>query len=212
MEPKGQMLGFDLDDTAYVPVATVLQLFNQTDLGEIDLTYTPAEATRRVEADVKRVLTERHDGEEDFTVTTQEAMLAVFGNVMNIITMAVGAIAGISLVVGAIGILTMMWITVRERTEEIGLARAIGASAGQVAGLFLAEAAAIALLGGGAGVVIGFGLGAGLRWFVPGLPVETPIEFVVAALGVSLAVGLLSGVLPARRAARLDPIEALRAE
>ena len=212
MEPKGQMLGFDLDDTVYAPVATVLQLFNLSDLGEIDLTYTPAEAGKRIEVDVKRVLTERHDGEEDFTVTSQEAMLAVFGNVMNIITMAVGAIAGISLVVGAIGILTMMWITVRERTEEIGLARAIGASAGQVAGLFLVEAAAVALLGGGAGVAIGFGLGALLRWLVPGLPVETPLEFVVAALGVSLAVGLLSGVLPARRAARLDPIEALRAE
>ena len=212
MEPKGQMLGFDLDDTAYVPVATAMRLFNHLDLGEIDLTYTPAEAGKRVEADVKRILTERHDGEEDFTVTSQEAMLAVFGNVMDVITMAVGAIAGISLVVGAIGILTMMWITVRERTDEIGLVRAIGASAGQVAGLFLAEAAAVALLGGAAGVAVGLGLGATLRWLVPGLPVETPPEFVVAALGVSFTVGLLSGVLPARRAARLDPIEALRAE
>jgi putative ABC transport system permease protein len=126
--------------------------------------------------------------------------------------MAVGAIAGISLVVGAIGILTMMWITVRERTEEIGLVRAIGASAGQVATLFLAEAAVIALLGGIAGILVAVGLGAGLRWFVPGLPVETPIRFVLAALGVSLAVGLASGVLPARNAARLDPIEALRTE
>jgi putative ABC transport system permease protein len=126
--------------------------------------------------------------------------------------MAVGAIAGISLVVGAIGILTMMWITVRERTSEIGLARAVGASTQQVASLFLIEAAVVALLGGAAGVAIGFGLGAALRWFVPGLPVETPLSFVVVALVVSLAVGLLSGVLPARRAARLDPIEALRAE
>jgi putative ABC transport system permease protein len=212
MEPKGQMLGFDLDDTAYVPVATAMRLFNLEDLGEIDLTYQPPDARTRIEAAVKRVLAERHDGEEDFTVTSQEAMLAVFGNVMTVITMAVGTIAGISLVVGAIGILTMMWITVRERTDEIGLVRAIGASAAQVAGLFLAEAAAVALLGGAAGVAIGLGLGAALRWFVPGLPVETPLGFVLAALGVSLAVGLLSGVLPARRAARLDPIEALRAE
>jgi putative ABC transport system permease protein len=212
MEPKGQMLGFDLDDTAYIPVASALRLFNQTDLAEIDLTYMPAEATKHFEAEAKRILTERHDGEEDFTVTTQEAMLEVFGNVMRVVTMAVGAIAGISLVVGAIGILTMMWITVRERTEEIGLARAIGASAAQVAGLFLAEAALVALLGGAAGIAIAFGLSAGLRWFVPGLPVETPLGFVLAALGVSLGVGVLSGVLPARRAAQLDPIEALRAE
>jgi putative ABC transport system permease protein len=150
MQPKGQMLGFDLDDSVYVPVATAMRMFNLDDLGEVDLTYAPADAIGRIEADVKRVLKERHAGEEDFTVTTQEAMLAVFGNVMRIITMAVGAIAGISLVVGAIGILTMMWITVRERTAEIGLVRAIGASAGQVAGLFLAEAAAVAVLGGAA--------------------------------------------------------------
>jgi len=212
MEPKGEMLGFDLDDIAYVPVATAMQLFNLTDLGEVDLTYSPAEAGPRIEAEVKRVLKARHDGEEDFTVTTQQAMLDVFGNVMGMVTMAVGAIAGISLVVGAIGILTMMWITVRERTEEIGLARAIGASASQVAVLFLAEASMVALLGGAAGVAIGLGLGAVLRWFVPGLPVETPLSFVLLALGVSLAVGLVSGVAPARRAAQLDPIEALRAE
>jgi putative ABC transport system permease protein len=212
MEPKGQMLGFDLDDTAYVPVATAMRMFNLTDLGEIDLTYTPAEATHRIEVEVKRVLAARHSAEEDFTVTTQEAMLSVFGRVMNMITTAVGAIAGISLLVGAIGILTMMWITVRERTAEIGLVRAIGASGLQVAGLFLAEAAAIAVLGGLAGVAIGLGLGALLRWFVPGLPVETPPGLVALALGVSLGVGLLSGVLPARRAASLDPIEALRAE
>jgi putative ABC transport system permease protein len=212
MEPKGEMLGFDLDDTVYVPVATAMRLFNLRDLGEIDLTYTPADATKRVEADVIRVLKSRHGGEEDFTVTTQQAMLDVFGNVMGMVTMAVGAIAGISLLVGAIGILTMMWITVTERTQEIGLSRAIGASATQVAGLFLAEASIVALLGGAAGVTIGFGLGWALRWFVPGLPVETPLSFVLMALGTSLAVGLVSGVLPARRAARLDPIEALRAE
>jgi putative ABC transport system permease protein len=212
MEPKGNMLGFDLDDTAYVPVATAMQLFNLSDLGEIDLTYVPADATARIVAEVKRVLAQRHGGDEDFTVTTQEAMLSVFGNVMRVITMAVGAIAGISLVVGAIGILTMMWITVRERTAEIGLARAIGASTHQVAAVFLAEAAAVAVLGGAAGVAIGLGAGLVLRWLVPGLPIETPLGFVAAALGVSLAVGLVSGVLPARRAAALDPIEALRAE
>src|SRR5262249_33827650 len=182
MEPKGQMLGFDLDDSAYVPVATAMRLFNLLDLGEIDVTYASADMTDRIAADITRVLRARHDGEEDFTVTTQQAMLDVFGNVMGMVTMAVGAIAGISLVVGAIGILTMMWITVRERTAEIGLARAIGASTSQVAALFLFEAAALALLGGVAGVAIGFGLGAGLRWFVPGLPVETPMSFVLMAL------------------------------
>jgi putative ABC transport system permease protein len=212
MEPKGEMLGFDLDDTAYVPVATAMQLFNLSDLVEVDLTYTPADATRRIAAEVKRVLADRHSGEEDFTVTTQEAMLEVFGNVMEVVTMAVGAIAGISLVVGAIGILTMMWISVSERGVAIWLVRAVGASRGQVAMLFLAESAGLALVGGIAGLLLGLGVGAALRWIVPGLPVETPLRFVAAALVTSLGVGLLSGVLPARRAARLDPIEALRSE
>jgi putative ABC transport system permease protein len=161
---------------------------------------------------VKRVLTERHDGNEDFTVTTQEAMLEVFGNVMSVITMAVGAIAGISLLVGATGILTMMWIAVGERTSEIGLVRALGATREQVQALFLAEAATLAALGGVAGIAMGLGLGYLLRLAVPGLPVETPLAFVLAGLGVSVVTGLVAGVVPARRAASFDPIEALRAE
>jgi putative ABC transport system permease protein len=114
--------------------------------------------------------------------------------------------------VGATGILTMMWIAVGERTAEIGLVRSLGATQAQVRTIFLAEAAALALLGGAAGVLCGLGLCALLRAAVPGLPVETPAAFVLAALLVSLGTGLGSGVLPAQRASRLDPIEALRAE
>jgi putative ABC transport system permease protein len=139
-------------------------------------------------------------------------MLDVFGNVMDVITMSVGAIASISLLVGATGILTMMWIAVGERTSEIGLLRALGATAAQVQAVFLAEAVALATLGGGLGIAIGLGLGALLRVAVPGLPVETPLRFVAAGLVVSFATGVAAGVAPARRAAALDPIEALRAE
>jgi len=212
MEPKGQMMGFDIDDVAYVPVASAMDLFNQDELFEIDLIYSSARDAARVEAEVRRVLAVRHGGTEDFTVTSQEAMLDVFGKVMDVVTMAVGAIAGISLLVGATGILTMMWIAVGERTSEIGLVRALGATRGQVQALFLAEAAALATLGGIAGIALGLGLGAALRFFVPGLPVETPVRFVLAGLATSVLTGLVSGVAPARRAASLDPIEALRAE
>jgi len=212
MSSKGQFLGFDIDDAAYVPVASAMKLFNLPELNEIDIVYTHAGLAPQVEREVRRVLTERHGGEEDFTVTTQAAMLAVFDNVMNVITMSVGAIAGISLLVGAIGILTMMWIAVGERTGEIGLARAIGATRRQVHVLFLVEAAALATTGGILGVLAGLGIAALLRLAVPGLPVHTPLLFVGMAVAVSVGTGLLSGLLPARRAAALDPIEALRAE
>jgi putative ABC transport system permease protein len=211
MQPKGQMMGFDIDDIAIVPVASALRLFNQDELFEIDLVYANIRETPRVEAEVKRLLATRH-GDEDFTVTTQEAMLDVFGKVMDVITMAVGAIAGISLLVGATGILTMMWISVGERTGEIGLLRALGASREQVQVVFLAEAAALATLGGTLGIAFGLGIGAALRVALPGLPIETPMRFVLAGLVVSFATGVVAGVAPARRAAGLDPIEALRAE
>lgn len=212
MATKGQFLGFDIDDSAYVPVMSAMKIFNLSEVNEIDIVYAHAGLAKQVEGEVLRLLVERHGGEEDFTVTTQAAMLSVFDNVMNIITASVGAIAGISLLVGAIGILTMMWIAVGERTAEIGLARAIGATRQQIHLLFLIEAAALAAAGGALGVLAGMGVAALLRLAVPGLPVHTPMLFVVIAVAVSVATGLVSGLMPARRAAALDPIEALRAE
>ena len=136
----------------------------------------------------------------------------VFGKVMGAVTFAVGAIAGISLFVGAIGILTILWIAVNERTGEIGLLRALGADARRIQQLFLLEAVALSLTGGAAGLAAGLALARIAHALVPAMPLETPPKFIVAALVVSTLVGLVSGVAPARRAARLDPIEALRAE
>ncbi|MEE8524441.1 MAG: ABC transporter permease [Thermoanaerobaculia bacterium] len=212
MEPKGDMMGFDIDDAAYIPVSAAMQIFNMNELTEIDSIYGDGVPVERAVEAARALMIRRHDDNEDFTLLTQEAMLEVFGNVMGVITMAVGAIAGISLLVGAIGILTMMWISVGERTAEIGLVRALGATRGQVQFLFLVEAAALALIGGLLGVGVGLGLCAVLRAAVAGLPISTPTVFVAAALMTSLLTGLVSGVLPARRAALLDPIEALRDE
>jgi putative ABC transport system permease protein len=212
MAPKGNILGLDLDDRVYVPIASAQRLFNKDELVEIDLLFSEHVPVETVRAGVIRAMRERHGGEEDFTIVTQKEMLGVLERVLGIVSIAVGAIGGISLVVGAVGVLTIMWIAVNERTAEIGLAKALGASPRQILLLFLFEAGALSLAGGALGIATGMGVAWLLPAAVPGLPVHTRVSFVVAALIVSLAVGLLSGVLPARRAAALDPVEALRTE
>jgi putative ABC transport system permease protein len=212
MAPKGTLLGLDIDDRAYIPVATAQQLFNHDDLTEIHVQFATSAGVTSVSDGIRKALQARHRGEEDFTLISQTDMLAVFDRVLGIVSAGVTAIGGISLVVGAIGILTMMWISVNERTAEIGVARALGATPSQVLRLFLLEASILSLAGGALGVAAGIGLAGALRLAVPGLPIQTRWGYVAAALAMSLAVGLLSGVVPARRAAALDPVEALRAE
>jgi putative ABC transport system permease protein len=211
MASKGQMLGFDLDDAVYIPVARALGMFDRESLMEIDFVYAAGSDAKEVVKQVKRLLLARH-GTEDFTVTTQEQMLDVLGSVLNILTAAVGALGGISLLVGGVGILTIMTIAVNERTAEIGLLRSIGAHRIQILGLFMGEAVVLAAIGGLAGLI----LGAGGAWLlgatVPALPTHTPWLYVVLAEVLAAVIGLLAGVLPAIRAANLDPIEALRAE
>jgi putative ABC transport system permease protein len=212
MEPKGQFLGFDIDDTAYIPVACAQQLFNRQALQEIDVLIANASMIEPVVARIRKTLIERHNLEEDFTITTQTGMLDTLDRVIRIVSMAVGGIGAISLLVGSIGILTLMWISVHERTSEIGLARAVGASPGQILSLFLAEAVVLSTCGGILGVATGLGLCQVLRMYLPALPVHTPPEYVFLALAISFAVGLASGVVPARKAALLDPVAALNIE
>ena len=212
MAPVGQFVGFTLDDAVYVPVASAQQLFDQAQVMEIDATFTPGLPPATVVAGVKRLLRARHDGEEDFTVMTQGEMLESFGRVFAVVSAAVAGIGAISLLVGAIGILTMMWIGVGERTSEIGLLKALGANRSDVRNLFLAEAALLSGVGGAAGVAVAMTLGGLVQLVLPSVPFSTPPAYAAAALGTAVAVGLLAGVAPARRAAALDPVENLRAE
>jgi putative ABC transport system permease protein len=212
MAPKGQMLGVDVDDAAYMPVASAQDLFHHDGVTHFDVLFSEHANAAQVVAGVKAALARRHDGEEDFTVTTQTEMLDVLDRVLGVVSLAVVAIAAISLVVGAIGILTVMWIAVGDRTQEIGLMKALGAGDGQILIVFLLEAVALSTLGGGIGLGLGLGLALAARWLIPGLPLDTPALYMALAVAVSVAVGVAAGVLPARRAARLDPIEALRAE
>lgn len=211
MRPKGQFLGFDLDDTVYIPAARALEMFDRESLMEVDLVHCPDQDSDHIAEQAKRILIARH-GEEDFTITTQDQMMEVLGSILDVLTFAVGALGGISLLVGGVGILTIMTISVNERINEIGLLRALGAPRGQVLLLFLGESVVLALLGGLAGLALGVAGAQALHALVPALPVHTPWRYVLLAEALAVTVGLAAGVLPARRAARMDPVEALRSE
>ena len=212
MQSRGRIVGMDIDDAAYVPVATAMRLFNLSELQEIHVTFAHDGLKDAAIEAVREVLIDRHRGEEDFTIVSQSEMLSVFGRVMDVLTLGVAVIAGISLLVGSIGIFTMMWIAVGERVPEIGLLRALGATAAQVRDLFLVEAILLTAVGGLAGMLGGLAILGVVRWWLPEFPAAVPLGYLVAALVVSLVAGLASGVGPARRAARLEPVEALRAE
>nr|WP_319243295.1 ABC transporter permease [uncultured Propionivibrio sp.] len=211
LEPKGQFLGIDLDELAYIPTARALEMFNRDGLMTLVLSYDEGIAASRVAAAARTLLKARH-GREDFTITTQEDMLRTLSKILDILTLAVGALGSISLLVGGVGIVTIMTIAVAERTSEIGLLVALGAPRRTILGLFLGEAVALSALGGAVGLALGIGLAQLIHLLVPALPVHTPIAFVLTAELVAITIGLLAGVLPARRAARLDPVDALRAE
>jgi putative ABC transport system permease protein len=196
LEAKGQFLGIDLDDAAYIPTARALELYNRDGIMKIDLSYEEGVPAAGVSALVKATLKARH-GREDFTITTQEDMLRTLSNILDVLTMAVGALGSISLLVGGVGIVTIMTIAVTERTGEIGLLVALGAPRRTILGLFLGEAVALSALGGLLGLLLGIGLAQLIHLLVPALPVHTPLSFVVLAEGIAIAIGLLAGVLPA---------------
>ena len=211
MEEKGQMLGFDLDDSIYIPASKALELFDRESLMEIDALYAPNISAEVVSTAIKRLLIARH-GQQDFTLITQKQMLQTLDSVLNILTLAVGALGGISLLVGCVGILTIMTIAVAERVSEIGLMRALGAEQQVIFKIFLAEALMLSSAGGVGGVVAGVSVVQVIAFFVPDLPVHLNWQYILSALLMALVIGLISGVLPAVKAAKLEPLEALRAE
>jgi putative ABC transport system permease protein len=211
MEKKGQMLGFDMDDTLYIPAAKALELFDRESLMEIDLLYQSRLPVDAVVNSVKKLLIARHRF-EDFTMVTQNQMLKTMDSILNILTLAVAALGSISLFVGSVGILTIMTIAVSERVSEIGLLRAIGAEQGVIFKLFLCEALGLSMAGGLAGVILGILVIRIIAIALPALPVELAWAYLAAAFLLSVVIGAAAGVAPAMKAARLEPLEALRAE
>lgn len=208
--PRGMTLGIDLDEIVMVPVATAMRLFNRSSLFRIMLKHDPRADVAAVRDGVRRVLMDRHDDEEDFTLITQDAVLSAFGAVFQALTAALAGIAAISLTVAGVGIMNVMLVAVSERTREIGLLKAVGARPGQILAAFVVEAMLLSSAGGAAGLVAALTATRALGLAFPAIDASPPGWAVAAALAVSLGMGALFGMLPARNATRLDPIAALR--
>ena len=205
---QGVKMGVDFDDIALVPVATAMKIFNRHSLFRILVQVRTHADLDIAKADVVNLLIERHE-EEDITVVTQDAVLTTFSGILAALTMALGAIAAVSLAVAGVGIMNVMLVSVSERGREIGLLKALGVGRRQILAVFLTEAAALSTTGGLLGLGIGYLLLELLMQLYPAFPASPPLWAVAAALVTSTGVGVVFGVLPARRATRLDPVAAL---
>lgn len=207
--PRGTSLGLDVDEMVFIPVERHMKMFNLTSLFNVMVEVSSREDLERATRNVIAVVKERHDGEEDVTAVTQDSMLTTFSNLLGMLTAALAGIAAVSLSVAGLGIMNVMLVSVSERTREVGVLKALGATHGQVMRLFLTEAATLSTIGGLAGLALAWGAIAVVRMFYPDFPMQPPSWAMPSAIAVSLAVGVVFGVLPARRAAKLDPIGAL---
>ena len=208
---KGEFLGINMDEMVFIPASKSMQLFNRQSLMEVDIFFNPRVSSETMAKKIRQFMIDRH-GFEDFTLVTQDQMLATMDNILSVLTYAAAGLGAISLLVGGVGITTILMITVTERTSEVGLLRALGGTVGQVRVLFLGEALMLGLIGGLCGLMVVFLLLLIIFLFVPALPITLSPLIVLGALGISMVIGLLAGGQPAARAAKLTPIDALRAE
>jgi len=219
MEPKGSVGGMDQDDRVYIPLTTMSSRIvgnNSLSGTAISGFWLKAADQFQLEAaqfQVTNLLRIRHNifppDPDDFRISNQVDVINTFSGVVSLFTVLVGAIAGISLVVGGIGIANIMLVSVVERTREIGIRKAIGATNQAILSQFLTEAIVVSLVGGAIGVAIGIGLALAASTLFK-FPFVVSIWSIVAGLSLAFTVGLIAGVIPARNAARLDPIAALR--
>lgn len=209
LAPKGEFAGLNMDDLVIIPVASAQVVFNLPSLLRVGVMTRAREDVPRVRREIRRVLRERHDGEEDVTILTEDALSAAFDRILIALTFALGGIATISLGVAGILIMNVMLIAVSQRTAEIGLLKALGASPAQIRFLFFAEAAMLSAVGAVLGSLLGQTGSFVIRRLYPAVPAFAPIWAVIAAVAIALATGVLFSVMPARRAAALDPAAAL---
>ncbi len=219
MESRGEIFGFSQDDYVVIPFSTAKSLIGWSKEPDVTISFKPStpESLEQIIVRTRHLLRRAHGlkpGEaENFTIETSDQLKESFSSITDTVTIVLGGIVGISLLVGGIGIMNIMLVSVTERTKEIGIAKALGARRDQILTQFLLEAVMLSLLGGTVGVLLGFGIGQLISVIFPFLPgVTVPLWAIILSLGFSITVGLLFGIAPAAKAAKLDPICALRHE
>jgi putative ABC transport system permease protein len=209
LSSEGRAIGIDVEELVIVPVASAQMLFNSASLFRILVQARSRDEMQRAKKFILKTVADRHQGEEDITVITQDAVLKTFDAIFVALTMTLGGIAAVSLLVAGILVMNVMLVAVSQRTEEIGLLKAIGAQSDQVRRLFLAEALLLSLTGGILGLALGYGAAWLLGVIYPTLSFIPPLWAVIAAMVTAIFSGLFFGMLPARRAAKMDPVQAL---
>ena len=209
LEAQGSSITVNVDELVIIPVASAQALLNVPGLFRILVQARGREEIQPAKRFVIETIKARHHGEEDVTVVTQDAVLSTFDGIFNTLTAALAGIASVSLVVAGVLIMNVMLVSVSQRTREIGLLKALGATRKQITWLFLAEAIILAALGGVVGTALGYAAGAAMHVVYPALDFNPPVWAVAVALMTAVSSGIVFGIMPARRAARLDPIAAL---
>ncbi len=206
---QGQSIGVGFDEVVIVPVASAQMLFNNFSLFRLLAEAKSQQAMYKAEKDIRQIIKQRHEGEDDITIITQDSVVSTFDDILTVLTLTVASIAGISLLVAGVLVMNVMLVSVTQRTAEIGLLKALGATRSQLQWLFLTEAAILSLAGALLGMLLGKIVLVVLQTLYTDFPLVLPLWALIAAIGVAVCTGVLFGVLPARKAAGLDPVEAL---
>lgn len=211
-EPSGEKLGFNMDNMILVPTKDAMRIFNDEKLLGIRAKAKSLASINDAVAEIKIILKHRHSDQEDFTVTTQLAMLDTMGTILGMLTYVLAGIAMISMLVGGIGIMNIMLVSVTERTREIGIRRAVGARKQDILTQFIVEAMVLSVTGGLIGLGISIFITSAIYWALPDFDMRAPIWILAPSFLISLFTGVIFGVWPARSAANIETIEALRYE